>query len=73
MDTIRLSLLIYLLWWRGSGQRVVDEGNLRSGSKIGSIVVGAGVVGAEQICSGSRSSPTPSALMTHEMDLAVKI
>ena len=31
------------------------------------------MVGAETICTGSRSSPTPSALMTHEMDPTVKI
>ena len=32
-----------------------------------------GVIDAESICTGSRSSPTPSALMTHEMDPSVKI
>ena len=32
-----------------------------------------GVVGAEQIRIGSRSSPTPSALMTHKIDPTVKI
>ena len=31
------------------------------------------MVGVEPICTGSRSSPTPLALMTHEMDLTVKI
>ena len=31
------------------------------------------MVGAERICTGSRSSPTPSALMTHVMDPTVKI
>jgi len=31
------------------------------------------VVGVEPICPGSRSSSTPSALMTHEMDLTMKI
>ena len=32
-----------------------------------------GVVGTERICTGSRSSPTLSALMVHEIDLTVKI
>ena len=31
------------------------------------------MIGTELICTGSRSSPTLSALMTHEMDLTVKI
>ena len=31
------------------------------------------MAGIEPICSGSRSSPTPSALMTYEMDPTVKI
>ena len=31
------------------------------------------MAGAEPICSGSRSSPTPSALMIHEIDPTVKI
>jgi len=31
------------------------------------------MIGAESICTGSRSSPTPSALMTHEMDPTMKI
>ena len=31
------------------------------------------MVGVEWIYTGSRSSPTPSALMTHEMDPTVKI
>ena len=31
------------------------------------------MVGAESICTGSRSSPTPSALMIHEIDPTVKI
>ena len=48
----------------------VDPG---SSSEIGSVAVDVRVVGAEQICTGSRSSPTPSALMTHVMDLTVKI
>ena len=48
----------------------VDPG---SGSEIGFAVAGARVVGAEWICTGSRSSPTPSALMTHVMDPTVKI
>ena len=40
---------------------------------IGSTVIGAGVIDAESICTGSRSSPTPSALMIHEIDPTVKI
>ena len=48
----------------------VDPG---SGSEIGSAVVGARVVGAEWICTGSRSSPNLLALMTHVMDPTVKI
>ena len=31
------------------------------------------MIGAESICTGSRSSPTPSALMIHEIDPTVKI
>ena len=31
------------------------------------------MIGAELICTSSRSSPTPSALMTHEMDPTMKI
>ena len=31
------------------------------------------MIGVELICTGSRSSPTPSALMIHEMDPTVKI
>ena len=31
------------------------------------------MIGAEMIYASSRSSPTPSALMTHEMDSTVKI
>ena len=52
---------------------MADEVNPGSGSEIGSMVVGARVVGAERICTGWRSSPTPSALMTHVMDPTVKI
>ena len=52
---------------------MADEVDPGSGSEIGSTVVGARVVGAEWICTGSRSSPTPSALMTHVMDPTVKI
>ena len=52
---------------------MADGVNLGSGSEIGSAVVDARVVGAEPICTGSRSSPTPSALMTHVMDPTVKI
>ena len=73
MDAIRSSLLICLLWYRGSGRQVVDEGDLRGGSKIGSAVAGVGVVGAILVYTGSMSSLTPSALMIHEIDLTVKI
>ena len=52
---------------------MADGVDPESDSEIGSTVVGARVVGAEQICTGSRSSPTPSALMTHVMDSTVKI
>ena len=52
---------------------MADGANLGSGSEIGSAVAGARVVGVERICTGSRSSPTPSALMTHMMDPTVKI
>ena len=52
---------------------MADEVDPRSGFEIGSMVVGARVVGAEWIGTGSRSSPTPSALMTHVMDPTVKI
>ena len=52
---------------------MADEANPGSGSKIGSVVVDARVVGAEPICTSSRSSPTPSALMTHVMDPTMKI
>ena len=52
---------------------MADEVDPGSDSEIGSAVAGAGVVGAERIYTGSRSSPTPSALMTHEMDPTVKI
>ena len=31
------------------------------------------MIGTESICTGSRSSPTLSALMVHEIDLTVKI
>ena len=31
------------------------------------------MIGTESICTGSRSSPTPSVLMTHEMDPTMKI
>ena len=31
------------------------------------------MISAESICTGPRSSPTPSALMIHEIDLIVKI
>ena len=31
------------------------------------------MIGVELICTGSMSSPTPSALMIHEIDLIVKI
>ena len=52
---------------------MVDEGDLRSGSEIRSAVAVAGMIGAESICTNSRSSPTLSALMIHEIDLTVKI
>ena len=52
---------------------MADEVDPRSGSEIGSMVIGARVVSVEWICTGSRSSPTPSALMTHVMDPTVKI
>ena len=52
---------------------MADEVDPGSGSEIGSAVAGARVVGAERICTGLRSSPTPSALMTHVMDLTMKI
>ena len=52
---------------------MADEVDPGSGYEIGSAVTGARVVGAERICTGSRSSPTPSALMTHVMDPTVKI
>ena len=52
---------------------MADEVDPRSDSEIGSIVAGVRVVGVERIYTGSRSSPTPSALMTHMMDLTVKI
>ena len=49
------------------------EGDLGGGSEIGSAVAGVGVIGVELICTGSMSSLTLSALMTHEMDPTVKI
>ena len=52
---------------------MADGADLESGSEIGSTVADARVVSAEQICTGLRSSPTPSALMTHVMDPTVKI
>ena len=58
---------------RGSRQQVVGQDDLRGGSKIGSTVVGVGVVGAESIFTGLIISPSPSALMTQEIDLTVKI
>ena len=73
MDAIRLSLFIYLLGLRGNRWRVVDEGNLGVGSKIGSAVIGVGFIGAESICTGSMSSPTSSALMIQEIDPTMKI
>ena len=50
---------------------MADEVDPGSGYEIGSAVTGARVVSAERICTGSRSSPTPSALMTHMMDPTV--
>ena len=52
---------------------MADEVYPGSGSEIGSAVVGVRVVSAERICTDSRSSPTPSVLMTHVMDPTVKI
>ena len=52
---------------------MADEVDPGSGSEIGSMVAGARVVGIERICTGSRSSLTPLALMTHVMDPIVKI
>ena len=52
---------------------MADEVDPGSGSEIGSTVAGARVVGAERICTSSRSSPTLSAFMTHVMDPTVKI
>ena len=52
---------------------MVDEGDFGSGSKIGSAVTGAEMIGAELICTGSKSSLTPLALMIHEIDPTVKI
>ena len=52
---------------------MADEGDLRGDSEIGSIEVGAGVIGTESIYADSRSSLTPSALMIHEIDPTVKI
>ena len=73
MDAIRSSLLSCFLGQQGSRQRVAGEDNLGGGSKIGSVVAGAGVVGVESICTGSMISPSPSALMTQEIDPTVKI
>ena len=52
---------------------MADEVDPGSDSEIGSAVAGASVVGAEWICTSSRSSPTPSVLMTHVMDPTMKI
>ena len=52
---------------------MVDEGDLGSGSEIGSVVIGAGMSGAESIYTSSRSSPTLSALMIHKIDPTMKI
>ena len=73
MDMIISSLLICLLWWWGSGQRIVGEDDLGGGSKIGSVVAGVGVIGAESIYTGSMISPSLSALMTQEIVLTMKI
>ena len=58
---------------RGSRRRVVGEDDLGGGSEIEFAVAGVGMIDAESICTGSMSSLTPSALMTHEMDLTMKI
>ena len=73
MDVIRSPLLICLLGEWGSGRKIVNEGDLRGDSEIGSVVTGVGVIGAVLICTSSMSSPTPSALMIHEIDPTVKI
>ena len=51
----------------------MGEDDLGGGSEIRSTVIGAGVIGAESICTGSRSSPTLSALMINEINPTVKI
>ena len=73
MDAIRSSLLIHVLGKQGSGRRIIGEDDLRGGSEIRSAVAGVGVIGAESIYTGSMSSPSPSALMTQEIDLTMKI
>ena len=57
----------------GSRRRVVSEGDLRGSSEIGSTVTGVGVIGVALIYTGSMSSPTPLALMIHEIDPTMKI
>ena len=58
---------------RGSRRRVVGEDDLGGGSKIRSAVAGVGEIGAVSNCTGSMSSPTPSALMIQEIDPTMKI
>ena len=57
----------------GSRRRVVGEDDLGGGSEIESAVACVGVVGVESICTGSMISPSPSALMTQEIDPTIKI
>ena len=54
-------------------RQVVGEDDLGGSSKIRSAVAGVGVVGTGSICTGSMISPSPSALMTQEINLTVKI
>ena len=51
----------------------MGESDLGSGSEIGSVVIGVGVVGAVLVCTGSMSSLTPSPLMIHEIDPTMKV
>ena len=52
---------------------MVGEDDLGGGSKIGSIVAGVGVIGTMLIYTSSMSSPTPLALMIHEINPTMKI
>ena len=73
MDAIRSSLLIRFLKYWGSRRRVVGEDDLKSSFDIESAIVGISVVGVESICTDLKISPSPSALMTQEIDPTVKI